>query len=122
MTRAAPGPIKFEAPKFFGEEDGTLAKVDAFQRMSASTWESFNGWCGSPARARERPLGPREIDIQAIFDAASGEGFSIVDRETKEYFDKKFATVRGKIKLLRDGQLNQAQRLRDVREAQGAVA
>jgi len=122
MTRAAPGPIKLEGPKFFGEEDGTLATVGSFQRMSASAWESFNGWCGHQHVPENDHWDPGKIDIQAIFDAASGEGFSILDRETKEYFDKKFATIRGKIKLVRDGQLNQAQRLRDVRESQGARA
>ena len=116
MTRAAPGPIKLEGPEFFGEED--------FQAMSASAWESFNGWCGHQHVPENVNVhwDPGKIDIQAIFDAASGEGFSIVDQETKEYFDQKFATIRGKIKLVRDGQLNQAQRLRDVREAQGAKA
>src|SRR5262245_16859138 len=46
MTRAAPGPIQLTGPKFFGAEDGTLAKADAFQRMSSDEWNAFNGWCG----------------------------------------------------------------------------
>ena len=54
--------------------------------------------------------------------AVTKEEFSIVDRETKEYFDFKFAKIRDRDHMLRETQLGHGQRLRAIRQAQGAKA
>jgi hypothetical protein len=104
-------------------------QLEAMARLAAATAD-FSGFgasmvCGHKEwRPGDKP-DPHTInmaDFRKRVAAQTKEGFSIVDRETKDYFDQKFASIRDRDRLIRETQLNQAQRLREVRAAQGARA
>ncbi len=104
-------------------------QLEAMARLAAATAE-FSGFtaatvCGHKEwRPGDKP-DPHTVDMAAFrrkVEAVTKEEFSIVDRETKEYFDFKFAKIRDRDHMLRETQLSHGQRLRAIRQAQGAKA
>jgi N-acetylmuramoyl-L-alanine amidase len=104
-------------------------QLDAMARLAAATAE-FSGFststvCGHKEWAPTRKIDPHTIDMAAFrkrVAAQTKEQFSIVDKETKKYFEEKFANVRARDRNIRETQLNQSKRLREIRKAQGASA
>ncbi len=123
MTRHAPGPIKMDTVEFFGEDAGfTLAVTTARQRMSPDQWLAFNGWCGHQHLPENEHWDPGRIDIAKILAAAGEQEFTIMDAQTRDYFDKKFNKARERDRFMRQTQLNHGEQLRRIRVAQGADA
>lgn len=63
-------PIGVAHPKFVGEEDGTIARDDAPQRLSYAAWEKLNGWCGHQHVPENHHWDPGRIDLTRVLRAA----------------------------------------------------
>lgn len=101
-------------------------QLEAMSRLAAATAQ-FSGFDASMVCAHRewttRKPDPHTINMPNFrkrVGTQTKEQFSIVDKETKKYFDEKFANIRDRERSLRETQLNHGKRLREIRVAQGA--
>lgn len=82
MVDAAPFDIDItQFPRFYGPDAGfTLASASAPQRMSAATWDGWNGQVGHQHAPENEHWDPGALDVGTITRAAQGEdGLSAQD-------------------------------------------
>lgn len=117
----APGPIRYTAPRFYGEDAGfTLASSSARQRMSYAEWDAFNGVCGHQHVPENSHWDPGKLNIDKVLRYAEDRAVVLNDQQKRNIL----AAARRMIRENPRPNLrakNPPFRGRYVREVQGAL-
>ena len=65
-------PFQLVAPRFVGQESGTIATTTAPQRFSHAEWQAFNGVCGHQHVPENHHWDPGRLDVESILRYAGG--------------------------------------------------